>query len=830
MSSTRPLSTPSAAGATTRRSRTGSPWRARACRCASASRSQRGRDEDRDAPAASVRAARAARRAAAAGAVRGGDGRARRGVERGEGCGGQSGRRGGRGGRGDRREGGGGRRADRSNRTGREAGREGRGGGRVRRRGGQARQAGRRGAGRPREAAARARRARGALPRAQARLPLPRGGGQGRRFGQARRWSGLARAARHEADEPLRAGAHLPTPGLPRLLQGGLQGRPRGLREGPGGGGPADQGREPDPLQHRAAPRLEPAVEGDPRRARPLGALRRGARPPRALSARRRLPPAGPDRRLAREHEEGGGARARAAGELAQPARRALHHEGGLPERDESRRAPGRAQSGEASVLGSARPDLRCAGALPACAGRAAARVPPGSLDRGQGAAAPGALEPAAADPLPGGGRPRGGAHGRDDHARRRGARAPREQLDRGPGIRPLARAPRGGCQALQGREPLRAPGPGVHAAREVEGGDGDAPAGHREGGRPGSRQRTAPARHQPLQRAASRPGALRLRARPRARVDPRGRGALDHPPRRRQRAGLMPRRPGARPGMARGRAGGLPCGALAALAFALGCASAGPAPKPTTVLAGNPAQTILILPLNVPAVMPPELDAASPAVWAELETYLRAEGKELKTVAFPAARQLWLAAIHRVRAAEKGANAEKGGGAQKGGGAEKGGSAEKGSKGFDDAAREFVLEIARHAPFDRLIFPSLFAREARIDGSNARWDSVERPVEFEMERRSSKKGSAPPAVEGVAPAASLHAAVFDAKGNKVQEEVRGIDLLVRVHVAEASSSAEAPPSFEYTRRADPFENRAHVRDAIAHVLAPFLPPLPQAP
>ena len=40
-------------------------------------------------------------------------------------------------------------------------------------------------------------------------------------------------------------------------------------------------------------------------------------------------------------------------------------------------------------------------------------------------------------------------------------------------------------------------------------------------------------------------------------------------------------------------------------------------------MLAGNWVQTLVILPLNVPAVMPPELEAASPVVWQELERYL---------------------------------------------------------------------------------------------------------------------------------------------------------------------------------------------------------------
>jgi len=241
-----------------------------------------------------------------------------------------------------------------------------------------------------------------------------------------------------------------------------------------------------------------------------------------------------------------------------------------------------------------------------------------------------------------------------------------------------------------------------------------------------------------------------------------------------------------------------------AGLALAtLGCVAQAPS-EPTverTVLAGNWASTLLILPLNVPAVLAPELEAARPLVWEELEIYLRAQGKELKTVDPDTARQLWLGSIRKVRTGEKGAKA-----------------------GFDAAARELVLELARHAGFEAVIVPSLFVREARIDGSSARWDDVERPVEFEVSGPDA--GGPVPPVEGLAPAASLHAVVLDADGNKVQEELRGLDLLVRVRVSEPSSTT-GERSFEFAMRPDPLANRAHVRAGIAEALAPFLPSLP---
>jgi hypothetical protein len=222
-------------------------------------------------------------------------------------------------------------------------------------------------------------------------------------------------------------------------------------------------------------------------------------------------------------------------------------------------------------------------------------------------------------------------------------------------------------------------------------------------------------------------------------------------------------------------------------LAHLLGCASA--PRKERSVLAGSAAQDLLILPLNVTAIMPPELEALSSFVWTELEIYLRAHGKRLKTASFRDARRLWLSSIRQVRAGEKGARA-----------------------GFDDAARALVLELAKHAEFDTVIVPSLFIRKARISGNSATWDGVERSLEFEESRRDARSILANTPLVGAAPAASLHAVVLDAKGNKIQEAKGGLELLV------------------LATRTDLFANREHVREGVAEALAPFLPPLPLKP
>ena len=243
------------------------------------------------------------------------------------------------------------------------------------------------------------------------------------------------------------------------------------------------------------------------------------------------------------------------------------------------------------------------------------------------------------------------------------------------------------------------------------------------------------------------------------------------------------------------------------ALACLLGCASEARGARP--VLLGSEERIFLILPLNVAAAMPEELESFSPIVWKELELYLRAQGKQLKTISRQAARKLWVRSIRQARAGEKGVRA-----------------------GHDDAARALALELRNHTEFDAMIAPALFVRKARISDGLASWDGVERELEFEANGLEAwhlaatwVEGSSP-RLEGVAPAASLHVAVFDAKGEKLHQAQGGLELLVRVRVA--GSDASGRPKFQFATRTGLFENREHVRDGISAAFVSFLPPLPE--
>ncbi len=243
------------------------------------------------------------------------------------------------------------------------------------------------------------------------------------------------------------------------------------------------------------------------------------------------------------------------------------------------------------------------------------------------------------------------------------------------------------------------------------------------------------------------------------------------------------------------------------ALGCLLACASDPTTEPERSVLMGNENRVFMVLPLNVAAAMPEDLSPLSPIIWKQLELYLRAQGKELKTISREAARTLWIRSIRNARATDRKA-------------------------GYDDAARSLAQELAKHTPFDAMIAPSLFLREARIKDRTARWDGVVRELEFDTEGFEARTLAASTPLEGVAPAASLHVAVFDASGAKLHEAQGGLDVLIRVEVqtkARGELEADAAPeaNFQFVTRSDVFSDVGHLREGFDAAFVSFLPPLP---
>jgi hypothetical protein len=240
---------------------------------------------------------------------------------------------------------------------------------------------------------------------------------------------------------------------------------------------------------------------------------------------------------------------------------------------------------------------------------------------------------------------------------------------------------------------------------------------------------------------------------------------------------------------------------ALPALLLALACATPEARPERTVILQSAPP-TIVLLPLNVTAALPEELAEASPRVFRALQRYLEAHGAHLKTLAFPVARTLWTESIREAQAAQQASGR---------------------AAHFDDAARVFVGKLAQYAEFDDVVVASLFVQGARISGRTARWDGTEQVLRIEEGLWAGQLGEEPP-FGGSVPAASLHAAVLDARGDVIQQGQAGLAVLVGLRLA--GRPELGTPRAEFVDLPDPLSDRDAILTAIARALAPFLSPL----
>jgi len=209
-------------------------------------------------------------------------------------------------------------------------------------------------------------------------------------------------------------------------------------------------------------------------------------------------------------------------------------------------------------------------------------------------------------------------------------------------------------------------------------------------------------------------------------------------------------------------------------------------------------AEAIVLLPLNVPALLPERLEGDASEVWEDLRLYLESHETSLKTLAFSTARRLWLESIREARAV-------------------------KANAGFDEAARIFVAKLSDHADFGTVMFASLSVQSASVKERNARWDGAEQTVEIDEGDWAGFVDEETP-FAGTLPAASLQVVVLDASGEVVHHGRSGLALLARVRLA--GRPELGVPRFEIVDRAEPFADREPVLLGISRALTPFLTPL----
>lgn len=206
-------------------------------------------------------------------------------------------------------------------------------------------------------------------------------------------------------------------------------------------------------------------------------------------------------------------------------------------------------------------------------------------------------------------------------------------------------------------------------------------------------------------------------------------------------------------------------------------------------MLVQSETEALVLLPLNVVSVMPPELAEASPRLWQALLAEARTLPNDLKTLPLADARALWLRSIAEARKQKR-----------------------EGVVGFESAARVFARQLSGFAEFGSILIPTLFVQQATIEDLTARWDGAEQMLQL--------PGGVDPEdlrIEGHAPAASLHVVILDETGETIFEAQRGIELIVAVR-----RPLDGQSRFELGPRDGIFGDRAALARAIAPLFAPF--------
>jgi len=220
--------------------------------------------------------------------------------------------------------------------------------------------------------------------------------------------------------------------------------------------------------------------------------------------------------------------------------------------------------------------------------------------------------------------------------------------------------------------------------------------------------------------------------------------------------------------------------------------------PAERVVLLDGARGVAVLLPFNVTTPLPEALEGTGAPLWKELRRTLEGHDFELKTLALPAARKLWLESIAEARADSPRA-------------------------GFPEAARVFAARLTPHSDFDVIVSPSLFLQGAPVSGDRARWDGAEQAVALDTGRWQ-KHVDEDTAFGGAVPALSLHVAVIDAKGALLHQRQAGLVLLSQVRML--GLPEEGMPRFEVVPLDDPLSDPTRLAAGIDRALNPYLPAL----
>jgi hypothetical protein len=239
----------------------------------------------------------------------------------------------------------------------------------------------------------------------------------------------------------------------------------------------------------------------------------------------------------------------------------------------------------------------------------------------------------------------------------------------------------------------------------------------------------------------------------------------------------------------------------LAALLL-LGCAGPGNQLEAGAQPGAPGIQKFLVCAPNTVIDLPGELQGGSELVRAQIDAYLKHQGREVRWLNFYDSRQLFSEALARAK--------------------------EQGD--VEKTPVLFAQELAKSYPFDALVMPSILLHQTRVSDSRGAWDGVRRRLRHVNEPDLPKGGRHQSTfAEGVRaggvtaelPVTSLHVLVFSSAGERVFEGRGGIEFIHEIDLADAARRNR----FEIRARDDLFEDVEALREGIEVAFDPYLTP-----
>jgi hypothetical protein len=222
----------------------------------------------------------------------------------------------------------------------------------------------------------------------------------------------------------------------------------------------------------------------------------------------------------------------------------------------------------------------------------------------------------------------------------------------------------------------------------------------------------------------------------------------------------------------------------LGGLALA-GCTHVSAGPAPARVAS---ELRLLVAPLNLALRLPDDLEDSADTVWSVLLEQGLARAGKVSILEASDAWELWRGVLLEAQLRDE--------------------------LELPHVLRDFAQDVGGQAEFDLLLVPSLVYRDARFDGTLARWDGVRRRV---VRAPDPQRPDAEWAFDGQITGVSLHLLAFDPNGVRVAQGWGGLDLVHELSLEGNRHTLELRPR--------PFENQDYVREGVDRALDACMTP-----